>query len=203
MPFHRPYADESVDTIYNLLFCDDAALFTGIEDADAIWAETFDEDALRAIADDAGAPSRIRALAFNRLRENSADVAPKHLFGMIVEVPLDGGLDTLAAYEDGSVRYINRSGKMSIFETEIPPLADTVKALLTGGQGIVDAIGPWEEPRLPAPSDGNVRMSFVVSDGLYFGEGPYDDLMRDHMATPVMRAAGNLLVAVVDLTPKS
>ncbi|MEJ0058947.1 MAG: hypothetical protein WDM79_04900 [Terricaulis sp.] len=167
MPFHRPYADESVDTIYNLLFCDDAALFTGIEDADAIWAEAFDEDALRAIADDAGAPSRIRALAFNRLRENSADVAPKHLFGMIVEVPLDGGLDTLAAYEDGSVRYINRSGKMSIFETEIPPLADKVKALLAGGQGIVDAIGPWEEPRLPAPSDGNVRMSFVVSDGLY------------------------------------
>jgi hypothetical protein len=203
MPFHRPYADESVDTIYNLLFCDDAALFAGVDGFAALWAPVFDEASVRAIADDASAPSRVRALAFNQLRENKCDVSPKHLLGMVVEVPLDGGLDTLAAYEDGSVRYINRSGKMSIFETEIPPLADKVKALLAGGQGIVDAIGPWEEPRLPPPSDGNVRMTFIVSDGLYFGEGPYDDLMRDHMATPVMRAAGNLLVAVVDLTPKS
>ena len=38
------------------------------------------------------------------------------LLGTIVEIALDEGLDTLAAYADGRIRYINHAGGMSMVE---------------------------------------------------------------------------------------
>src|SRR5437016_2006439 len=51
--------------------------------------------------------------ALNGLR--ALGVPPSELwtetvFGVVVEVPMAGSLDTLAAYSDGSARYINQSG---------------------------------------------------------------------------------------------
>jgi hypothetical protein len=42
-------------------------------------------------------------------------------------------------------------------------------------------------------------MSFIVSDGLYFGEGPMEVLMADGMAGPVLRNAVNLLNEITAL----
>ena len=39
-------------------------------------------------------------------------------------------------------------------------------------------------------------MSFLVSDGLYFGEGLIDKLQSDGLAGPFLKAAGELLLAV-------
>jgi hypothetical protein len=43
-----------------------------------------------------------------------------------------------------------------------------------------------------------VRLSFLVSDGLYFGEGSYEVLMDDAEAEPVLTVGGELLVRLVD-----
>jgi hypothetical protein len=74
-----------------------------------------------------------------------------------------------------------------------------VHALLAASQAVVDRIGPWDKPRLPAPKAGNVRLTFLVSDGLYFGEGKFEDLSRDSLGGPVINAAGQLLAQTVDL----
>jgi hypothetical protein len=63
----------------------------------------------------------------------------------------------------------------------------------------VSQIGPWEKRRLPPPKLGYIRMSFVVSDGLYFGEGPFEVMQNDAMAGPIVQRAGELLRAVVDM----
>jgi hypothetical protein len=47
-----------------------------------------------------------------------------------------------------------------------------------------------------------VRMSFLVSDGLHFGEGPWSVMESDPMAAPIIQRAAQLLVAVVDLDEK-
>jgi len=115
---YAPYAEPHVNFLYNLLFCDDLALFQ-TEDAmkgGAPWVTLFadppDYDALRKIAQDPYEESRLRALAYNRLRAAGQAVPAKTLLGAIVEVPLEQGLDVLAAYPDGRVRYLNQSGKV-------------------------------------------------------------------------------------------
>lgn len=52
--------------------------------------------------------------------------------------------------------------------------------------------------RQQRPTAANVRITFLVSDGLYFGEGPDPVLRADAMAGPVLAKAIQLLQAVVD-----
>lgn len=154
---------------------------------------------LQALANDDTLEGRIRYLAFGRLRGEGVRESQKKLLGVIVEVPLSGGLDVLAAYSEGGVRYINQTGKLSILEgvTDIQPL---VQRLFASSEAIVKQIGPWDKHRLPPPKAGNVRLTFLVADGLYFGEGLMTAMQRDAMAGPVIANATALLQAVVRLS---
>ncbi|AVP96826.1 hypothetical protein C7S18_06245 [Ahniella affigens] len=203
---YTPYAEPHVNFLYNLLFCDDIALFQSSEaqKSDGVWsvllADEVDTAALRKIADDQANEGRIRALAYNKLRANGVQVPKKELFGVIVEVPLEDGLDVLAAFSGGGVRYLNQSGKVSIFEGQGNPVEGLANELLTAAQPVVNAIGPWDKERLPPPKAGNVRITFLVSDGLYFGEGPFGVLENDSMAGPVLAKASQLLQETVELS---
>lgn len=200
----QPYGQAPVDLIYNLLFCDDAALFGPdiAPDADsplaALRSEPPDVAAIEAIALDARMESRVRALAFNRLRELGRPVPPGEMLGVVIEVPLEAGLDTLAVYVDHRIHYIDHAGRLSVSENPPTALAAKADELLQASRRAMQGIGPWEGPRLPPPAIGSARMTFVASDGLYFGEGPFDLLMREPLAAPIIRAAGELLEQVVN-----
>lgn len=202
---YRPYAEPHVNFIYNLLFCDDLNLFKKQdgEKAVGLWAtllaERPDRTVLGRIANDETAEGRARALAYNRLRAAGEAVPSKKLLGVIVEVPLQSGLDVLAAFSEGGVRYLNQSGKVAIFEGQGNPVEALAKELVAASQPIVNKIGPWQKQRLPPPKAGNVRITFLVSDGLYFGEGPFAALQQDSMAGPVLSKATELLQRAVAL----
>lgn len=202
---YSPYAESHVNFLYNLLFCDDLSLFKaqGEQKNDALWtallAEPPDKAALRSIADDQTNEGRVRALAYNRLRAAKDVVPSKKLLGVIVEVPLQQGLDVLAAFSEGGVRYLNQSGKVAIFEGKGNPVEELAKELVAVSQPVVNQIGPWDKQRLPPPKAGNVRMTFLVSDGLYFGEGPFGALQQDQMAGPILAKASQLLQKAVEL----
>lgn len=201
---HCPYAQPHANFMYNLLFCDDITLFMhGRADQDTgIWrpllADATDQAVLRQIAEDEANDSRVRVLACNRLRLDGVALPVKQLLGVIVEVALDEGLDVLAAFSDGGVRYLNQSGKLAVFEGLDTPVAPLAHAMVAVSASVVDRIGPWEEARLPPPSHGRVRLSFLVSDGLYFGEGPFAGMQGDPMAGPILSAAARLLEKTVD-----
>ena len=112
---------------------------------------------------------------------------------MIIEVGLDEGLDVLAAYEDGTARYINHSEKMIVWDAPTQESNDLIADLLAASRTVVDRIGPWDGPRREPPTMGNVRLSFLVSNGLYFGEGPFAALAQDPMAAPVINSATQLM----------
>ena len=201
-----PYKEDSVNFMYNLLFCDDPSLFNKTNDGKpTYWEEALfmnpNEKGIRGLAENAGEESRIRVLAYNWLRENKKPLEKGILLGVIVEVPLEGGLDTLAAYSDGRVRYINQTGKLTVVElggsADIEKLA---KELVDVSVPVVQKIGPWEKDRLPPPEKGNIRMTFLVSDGLYFGEGPLEIMQNEPMAAPVINKAIQLLQTVVNIT---
>jgi hypothetical protein len=202
-PFHRPYRDDTANHLYNLLFCDSLALFRGKgepkpEPWTTLLSASAAESALRRIADDPAAESRVRALAFNKLRALGKPVPAKVHLGTIIEMPMESGLDTLAAFPDHEVRYINQSGKMAIFAPAPPALHARIDALMQVAQILVQRIGPWDKPRLPPPQRGSARLNFLVSDGLYFGQGPVEDLSRDQLGGAVLQAGGLLLQDVVN-----
>lgn len=199
-----PYSEPELNNFYNLLFCDEPALFkprpgqTLVAWQDVLFGPAPKEQQIRSLAEDSAEESRIRLLAYNWLRAQGYSVAARELFGVIVEVRLDGGLDVLAAYADGRARYINHTGKVAVFEAAPAELAAKAQETVEFAKVAVHQIGPWDMPRLPAPKLGNVRLTFLVSDGLYFGEGPFNIMQDEPMAAPIIQKAGELLQLVVD-----
>jgi hypothetical protein len=200
------YKDPACNVIYNLLFCDDIELFRAGEHKEsqgpwlAVLAENLDSAALREMAEDPAQESRLRVLAYNRLREAGEPVPAKKLLGAIIEMSFDEGLDVLAAFPDGRLRYINHSEKMAVFEASPPDIEAKIKKLLEVSQPAVNRLRPWDQARLAPPAKGIVRMTFLVSDGLYFGHGPFDQMQKDPMGGPILAASTDLLQAVVDAT---
>ena len=199
-----PYGQEHVDFMYNLLFCDNPSLLTSAEDLRGPWhlilGNESDASAVTRLAEDESQETRLRCLAFNWLRKNKHPVPTRRLLGSVVEVGLDLGLDTLAVFKDGRVRYINNAGKIAVFESAPPDVATAADLLLAASQPVVDRIGPWDKPRRQAPPRGSMRMTFLVSDGLYFGEAPIALMDRDPLGGPVYHAATRVLQAIVAAT---
>jgi hypothetical protein len=197
--FYKPYAEPHVNFLYNLLFCDDINLFKNEKNAHGndLWptllAEQANPKALQDIAHDESNEGRVRAIAFNRLRASGQKVPAKKVLGVIVEMPQPQGLDVLAAFVEGGVRYLNQSGKVAVFEGRGNPVEAMAKQLVAISQSVVDRTGPWEKARLPPPQAAKVRMTFLVSDGLYFGEGPFNALQKDPLGGPVLTKAAQLL----------
>ena len=106
---------------------------------------------------------------------------------------LDGGLDTLAAYRDSRARYINQSGKILIWEPHDPRVDAKIKTLFSNADKVVEKIGPWDKSRLPPPKKGLMRMTFLVIDAIYFGQGPMEALQRDPLGGSVVTVRPNYL----------
>ena len=191
--------------LYEPLFCDRPADFQPRPGADAatwqalLYGEAPDPAKVAALANDASAESRVRALAFNWLRAHGHEVPKRVVVGVIIEYPVDKGLDVLAAYADGRVRYINQSGKTALVEPGgLPVASQMAQALVAHAQPLVDRIGPWDKARLPPPVKPAMRLTFLVSDGLYFGQGPAQALRADPAAGPLILEGARLMQVVID-----
>ncbi|MBE7169422.1 MAG: hypothetical protein INR73_02465 [Williamsia sp.] len=194
-----PYRDNSTNFLYNLLFCDNLDLYKANAQLpsypfDILFSESSSPADLQKIIDDATADPRIKVLAYNKQLALGQTPAKKELLAVIVEVGLDGGLDVLASFNNGTARYINQTGKVLIWETTEDTTANGLtNELFARSAQIIDQIGPWDKPRKPHPAGGNARISFLVSDGLYFGEAPVDTLFNDPLARAALQSATKLM----------
>jgi hypothetical protein len=194
-----PYGDASLDKIYEMLFCDDASLYRpdGAAATEYPWKELAADDVtdkqLEGIVNDPEVETRLRLVASRLLLGRGVPARERRLLGVIVEVAMDEGLDVLAAYEDGTARYINYSGKLIVWDAATPESDALVKAVFAAAGQVVGQIGPWEGERLPAPVVGNARLSFLVTDGLYFGEGPLQALAQDALGGGVINSGAALM----------
>lgn len=194
----NPYRDDGLNDVYQLLFCDWINRYKTPELVGQFpWAEIFKDspnpDELQKIIDHPNVETRPKILAYRRLAEIGKPSAKKELMGMIVEVTIDGGLDTLAAYKDGTARYINHSEKIIIWDVPTPESRELTKKLFDEGEIIVKKIGPWDDDRLPPPAQGFVRITLLVCHELYFGEGPTEVLFNDPIGKAALGEATMLL----------
>lgn len=162
--------------------------------------------AWRAITEMPSLDSRHYAQAWHFLRgqgiQPPAEKA-KMLLGVVVEMPMDGGLDLLAAYPEHTARYYNYSGAAVVWEHANPSLDPFIDALLQGGERILQAIGPWEQPRPSAPPPGNIRISILAPAGLHFGQGPFKLMSADPLAKPAIDAATILMQQLIAFSRKT
>lgn len=134
------------------------------------------------------------------LGESPSDDEAKRLYGVVVEVNLDEGLDIVAAYADHTARYFNYSGAAVVWERADESLDLAIDSLLDAGRVVADKIGPWEGARPAAPPTGQVRISMLVPSGLHFGQGPLDALSGDPLGGPVIAAAMQLMQGLIAKT---
>lgn len=195
-----PYTLPALNKIYELLFCDQPLLFASDEKQASVYpwnvllAARPSIEQLRSITQDASAEARMKLLAYRRLAEKGDIIITKKLLGVVVEVGLEGGVDTLAAYEDGTARYLNYSGKTIFWNAATTHSQALIDELFAQSNKVVDRIGPWDGERLAPPAQGVMRLSFLMSDGLYFGQGSLETLYADVMARPVIDAATQLMI---------
>jgi len=195
-----PYKDSSANFIYNLLFCDNLNLYKDKTQKlytypfDILFSETSSITDIQKVIDDKDSDPRTKILAYNRQLAIGHKPGKKELLAVIVEVGLDGGLDVLASFSNGTARYINQTGQILVWETTDDQTANKITSdLFANSQNIVNQIGAWDKQRRPNPTKGNVRITFLVSDGLYFGEGPLNVLFSDPMASPALTKATELM----------
>lgn len=121
------------------------------------------------------------------------------VLGVVVEVPIERSHDALAAYADGSVRYLNHAGGASVVDEPPPAVAQAAAEVLTTGQALADQIGVWDQPARPPLPAGHTRLCMLTRGGLRFGQGRDAALQAQPGAAELFAAATALLVAVTAL----
>lgn len=153
------------------------------------------------IARDDGVESRSRLQAWYFLRRVGqpppAECA-KRVLGTVVEMPVQAGHDLLAAYEDGSARYLNYSGRVLVWEQrDEAKVGAAIAAWIGIGSAIAERIGPWEESGFPALPPGHLRIMMLTPSGPHFGQGPQDALLADDSARSFTDAATQVLTLLL------
>lgn len=155
----------------------------------------------RRIAVTEGLESRQVLQAWHFLREVGdqppADRA-KLVLGAVAEMPAPGGHDLLAAYRDGSARYLNYSGKAVVWEDRsVASIQSAISDWLAIAQVIVEVIGPWDQPARPPLPRGHARLMMLTPSGPHFGQGPVAALSGDRVARSFITAATSLMQLVI------
>lgn len=158
-----------------------------------------------AVAHEESLESRNRLQAWHFLRSINVhpdeELVAHQAWGVVVEVPVDGGHDVLAAYRVGGVRYLNHAGGATVVEEGQggEELLTALAKLLTAGQALADVLGPWTEGALPEVPTDHTRLLVLTPGGHRFGQGPDEALRQEPLAEALFAAATELLVAVVGL----
>jgi len=111
---------------------------------------------------------------------------------------MPNGFDLLVAYSDKTARYFNFSSTGVIWEHPENSIDLAIDSLLDISQRVEAAIGPWREPRRPAPADVIVRVSFLTPSGLHFGEAPMKTHMQDPLSRPVLNVGIQFMTLLMD-----
>ena len=138
-----------------------------------------------------GVESRQALEAWRALRGLGIDPGDhaKDVLGVVIEIALDLGTDTIAAYADGTARYYNQGGAAVVFEGDDAGVNGLVHGVLDAARITVTAIGPWPGALPFQPRKGEARMTILTPSGLHFGESTRSALMGDRTAAPVISAA--------------
>ena len=85
--------------------------------------------------------SRVRLQAWSLARRVGIEPPPDDAQArarVVVDVGFDAGIDTLAAYVDGTARYLNQAGGGIVWETADETIGASIEALIQAGQEVAE-----------------------------------------------------------------
>jgi hypothetical protein len=204
----KPYKNQVTNFAYNLLFCDTPGLFIQNKALKpdmplyrVLHAKAEDAGAIRKIAD-TGHDSCTRMLAYDWLRAHKQPVPAKTLLGVVVEFGSPDSLDAVAVYTDGNVRYIDEQEKLFSYGPNTAGISPKAQAFLARSRDLLAHLDPWKEQRVPAPPYGFMRITFLASSGLYFGDGELRQMSKDKFGGTTVRSAFDLFKTVSGVAEK-
>jgi hypothetical protein len=149
---------------------------------------------LRGLAD-TSREARIRLWAWNALRglgaTPPADVADR-VDGVVAEVDGGHGVETLAAYADGSARYLLPTGAKFIWDAPDDRLAKPIAAVIGAAGAAVPATTPGR--RAGEPGAGMARLTLLTPAGARASEEPLADAAGDASPRAALFAAVTALL---------
>jgi hypothetical protein len=213
LPVSGAAAEPGVNPLRELLFADLPAtqarsVFAAAGDAGRTLVALADaaegQDAAAAQAALSSAPAwntdtRLHLQAWSLARDAgvAAGDDAKDVLGVVVDMGLEDGLDTLAGFADGSARYLNHSGSAIVWEVPDMAIGQLVRQLLDAAAIVVVMGAPLDGERLPPPARGHTMLSVLTRGGIYIGAGPIEAISEDPRGAPVIAAATELLQTLV------
>ena len=158
------------------------------------------ESALHAVLDTPDLESRQYLQAWSCLRQLDRDALtalPERLYGVVLDVPLEQGYDTLAAYDDHTARYLNQAGGAIIWHAVDSEMDALIDALLAAARPLLTTVGVWESARPPLTA-GRARVSLLTAEGLHFTEGAFEQLAADSGTSDVFTGGVALMAALIN-----
>jgi hypothetical protein len=151
----------------------------------------------RQIADADGLESRHTLQAWHFLRQAGhqppADQAAR-ILGVVAVMPVNNAHDILAAYSDGTARYLNYSGKALVWDVQSDVrILGGIMDWLASAQVIARSVGAWEQPSLPPVPGGHIRVAVLTPGGVRFGQGPVKDMSEEPAASAFIDGATGFL----------
>lgn len=204
----KPYKNQVTNFAYNLLFCDTPAQFIQNKALKpdmplyrVLHAGVKDAGTVRTIADQ-DHDSCTRMLAYDWLRAHKQPVPAKTLLGVVIEFGSPDSLDAVAVYADGAVRYIDEQEKLFSYGPNTAGISPKAQAFLARSRDLLAHLDPWKEQRVPAPPYGFMRITFLASSGLYFGDGELRQMSKDKFGGTTVRSAFDLFKTVSGVAEK-
>ena len=160
---------------------------------------------LRRVADMQNVDSLITLWAWNVLQDwgqqPDDDLAQKVL-GVVMEVGLDKGIDVMAAYNDGTSRYVSRTGSMIAWDDHGDLNNDLARKIVAAAQTIVNQLPASTADA--ATTTGNVQFSVLTIGGIRGITAPMNELSR--AASPLsslFNASKELLISLIKTVEES
>jgi hypothetical protein len=165
------FASESIKELLRRVTLDGRpGPFQSIADAAKLADEGKKEEAescLRSVLTLPKLETRLQLWVWSGLRELGEQPEPKsawEVLGVVVEVPMQGAYDTLAAYQDGSARYLNYSGRAILWDAP----DETIKGLC---HALLDSTVPAGSRAVPRASvslpNSGMQATMLTRSGMY------------------------------------
>ncbi len=155
---------------------------------------------LRAVAEDAFQEARPRLWAWTALRklgEKPAPVFAQELLGIIVELMVDGGLDVLATYADGSIRFLGHADQLLAREADGQPTPAAAALLSEAYPLLAIPPKPRDKAAEPPPPD-HVRLTALSASGVHQVEVPMADINDGGRYERLFKAATVVLQEITE-----
>lgn len=203
--FIKPYKNTGLNAIYNMLFCDDPLNFGNTDKQfehkaqSLILSNSTKLEDLRNLLLDVNLDIRYQLLIYNKLIQLGEIPILHELLGIVIELGLDSGLDVLAAYKNGAVRYINQFEKLILWEAlEENQINLLIQQLFHEGNKTFKNYDLQKLSRSSLPGVGVLRISLLRSDGTFYLEGSIDDLFSDSFTQPLLEVATYIMQILID-----